>query len=106
MKTLKIKIDENAEKILFDMIEKSEYDCLAIKPSQNCIKNLELIIDHKKNYKNCKLIGKNTICYDDEIQSLIEEFHLKYEENSFLLKVIPVKMKDCSCKSCYASCKQ
>ena len=101
MKILKINIDKNAEKALYNMIEKSEYDCLAIKPSQNCIKNLELIIDHKKNYKTCELIGKNTICFDDEIQNLVEEVFLKYEENNFLLKIVPVKIKDCSCKSCY-----
>lgn len=96
MNNFKITIDENAEKILFNMIEKSEYDCLAIKPSQHCIKNIDLVVDHKKNYDNCKIVGKNKICYNNEIASLIEEFFLKYEDDTFLMKMITRESQHCS----------
>ncbi len=106
MNNLKIHISENAEKALFNMIKHSEYDCLFIKLSQNCIKSLELIIDHKENYKNCQFIGKISICYNDEIENILDELFLKYEKDTFLLKIITKKTNNNSCKNCKSSCKQ
>ncbi len=100
MNSLKIHMDKTCENMLSCIIENSEYDCLAIKPS-NCPKRLELIIDYKINYKNSLLIGKNTICFDDEIQNKVYEIFLKYENDTFLIKSI---FRESKCKSCPKSC--